>query len=201
VEASQQPQQPQPDAATLGALSVVLLSGLPVPQMAPMVEAVLAPFGATLASVTAALELLAPHLQTDLRTNPLSAAGHIARTVMPRHAAYALNAVKRLVRDPSSIAAERRYLAQHLNAERIRKEAAAQVDEARGKYGDILGWKAQMDERTTPECAAANGTNFHALVPPAIGYPGTLHGGTCRCKAVAPFRAGVREPARVLVGA
>jgi hypothetical protein len=162
VEASQQPQQPQPDAATLGALSVVLLSGLPVPQMAPMVEAVLAPFGATLISV---------------------------------------NAVRRLVRDPSSIAAERRYLAQHLNAERIRKEAAAQVDEARGKYGDILGWKAQMDERTTPECASANGTNFHALVPPAIGYPGTLHGGTCRCRAVAPFRAAVREPAHVLVGA
>jgi hypothetical protein len=190
----------QPDAATIGALSVILLSDLPVPDMAPMVEAVLAPFGATLASVTAALELLAPHLQTDLEMNPVSAAGHIARTAMPRHAAYLVSAVKRLVRDPSSIAAERRYLAQHLNVERTRREAAAQVDEARGKWGDILGWKAQMDERTTPECRAADGTNFHALVPPAIGYPGTLHGGTCRCKAVAPFRATLREPARVLVG-
>lgn len=82
---------------------------------------------------------------------------------------------------------ERQFLAQHLAAERTRQAAAQHVDRLADRFGPVLGWKARLDERTTPECRAAHGKNFRADRPPAIGWPGTLHGGTCRCVATGPF--------------
>lgn len=109
--------------------------------------------------------------------------------------------IRRAVRDPAhgfpvptdvldrALARERTYFGQHLNAERSRREAAARVDVTAKKLGvTTLGWRAVMDDRTTPECRQANGSNFEVARPPAIGYPGTLHGGTCRCRPTAPFR-------------
>lgn len=92
---------------------------------------------------------------------------------------------------------ERRHLAQHLNAERARADAAERVDEQAAIYGGVLGWKARMDERTTKACRAAHGKNFNAGRPPTLpgveegeritGYPGMPHGGACRCVPAPPF--------------
>lgn len=115
---------------------------------------------------------------------------HIAN--LQRRAAYLINAGRRLgtavVREkvqPGSIQAamtrERGLLRQHLEATRLRNEAAGRVQEvvkARGP-GD-LGWYAVLDKRTSPECRAADGKNFDPLQPPAIGLPGTVHP-RCRC--------------------
>lgn len=50
----------------------------------------------------------------------------------------------------------------------------------------ILGWKAQMDDRTTAECRAADGKNWILERPPKIGLPGTVHV-HCRCQPVPPY--------------
>lgn len=93
---------------------------------------------------------------------------------------------------------EARYVEQHLDAQARRRSAARRVDaEARrpGHVTDagdpdgppdpgprvILRWRAHPDDRTTPECRAADGCWFYADRAPIIGYPGMPHGGTCRC--------------------
>ena len=96
-------------------------------------------------------------------------------------------------------AREQRFIDQHLDAQRRRREAAARVDTEAAKPGQvtdgpdedgmgrgrvILKWWAHPDDKVTPECLAAAGCWFYADTPPIIGYPGMPHGGTCRCKAV-----------------
>jgi SPP1 gp7 family putative phage head morphogenesis protein len=82
--------------------------------------------------------------------------------------------------------AEDRYFNQHLEAMLNRARAANAVDRATKIYGDMLGWYARLDNRTSPECREANGKNFHASVRPPIGYPGSVHP-HCRCKPGKPF--------------
>lgn len=137
---------------------------------------------------------------------------------LQRRAAYLINAGRRLgtavVREkaqPGSIQAamtrELGLLRQHLEATRLRNEAAGRVQ---GEYDKVsaqrqtenrakraagqettlgllaksrniaLGWYAVLDKKTSPECRAANGKNFDPLQPPAIGLPGTVHP-RCRC--------------------
>jgi len=92
--------------------------------------------------------------------------------------------------------AEERYYQLHRSAEGRRMRAAALVDMAarlnsdRGGTGDelaaaeveYLGWRAVIDNKTTPECRAANGLNFKADRMPVIGWPGAVHV-ECRCSA------------------
>lgn len=118
------------------------------------------------------------------------AQSYVRTTEVPRHSRYLVAAAKRFQQAQSQeegqaiMQRERRYLSQHLAAVQRSREAAKRVDNAVQRYGTTqLGWWAHMDSKTTPECAAANGTNFDAAKPPLIGYPGTLHGGTCRCHA------------------
>jgi hypothetical protein len=201
MEASQAQQQSPADEATLAALVVLLLSGMPEPELTPIAAEVL---GIPVAAVGSVLELLAPNIEPDLGQMPASASGWVARTAFPRHAAYVVNAAKRLASDPSSITAERRYLSQHLGAERGRREAAAKVDEQAAIHGLTLGWYSRRDDHPTVGCRAMHGHNFSVLDPPIVegrpAYPGTVHP-FCRCKPGAPHRVGVREPAGVLVGA
>lgn len=92
---------------------------------------------------------------------------------------------------------ERRYLEQHLEAQRRRERAAEAVDQEAEKPDQtrdgsrvILLWRAHNDDKVTPECRAADGCWFYADTPPRIGYPGMPHGGTCRCRpAKAPALA------------
>lgn len=117
-------------------------------------------------------------------------AQHIAN--LRRRAAYLINAGRRLgtavVRDhgqPGAVRAalqrELGFLRQHLEATRLRNEAAGKVQESATKHGPgDLGWYAVLDKKTSPECRKANGKNFDPLRPPAIGLPGTVHP-RCRC--------------------
>ena len=109
-----------------------------------------------------------------------------------RRAAYLIMAGRRIgtavIREhttPGSIAkalqAEARYVRQHLEAVVKRNEATKKVVSAAYRYGEQLGWWSVLDERTSPECRKAHGSNFEAGDPPRIGYPGTVHS-SCRCK-------------------
>lgn len=119
-------------------------------------------------------------------------------------AAYVVNAAARISRviaaasdseDGSSLEdalrtagrAERRYLDLHRIARSRRMEAAAEVAAASEDWGPLLGWHTTLDGHATPECRAADASNFRADEPPAIGYPGSLHGGRCRCFPGPPF--------------
>lgn len=107
---------------------------------------------------------------------------------------YIVNAVDRLEKAEKQGAdalaraeqAEAHYFALHLRAVSNRLTSARMVDQAARRWGDLLGWKAVMDNRTTAECRAANGRNFHATREPLIGWPGAVHP-HCRCFPVGPF--------------
>lgn len=109
-----------------------------------------------------------------------------------RRAAYLIMAARRMgtavVREHSqpgtlekALRAEGRYLTQHLQAVAHRNDAVKKTVAAAYRYGEDLGWYAVRDDRTSPECRAAHGSNFRADQPPKIGYPGTVHN-ACRCK-------------------
>lgn len=125
-----------------------------------------------------------------------TAARAIQRQELYYRAAYLANATRRInakldaglvLRDAT--AAERTYYASHELARRNRQNAAKAVDAMADIHGETLGWWAHEDDRTTPECRAADGSNFIVGQMPRIGYPGMPHGGTCRCKP------GPRHPA------
>lgn len=108
-------------------------------------------------------------------------------------AAFVVNSAKRVARGlregktlEQLLPRERQLFQQHLDAQDRRVVAAALVDEAAKAYGPVLGWYAELDDRTSPECRAADGANFRADRRPRIGYPGTVHP-HCRCRAGAPW--------------
>lgn len=133
---------------------------------------------------------LLPPQRPILGRAPGPASAWVRRTTAPRRAAYALAAARRLASREPDVDAERRYLAQHLAAERARDEAAAHADLLVVRYGPVLGWHARRDSITDATCAQLHGGNFRAARPPAAGLPGTLHGGACRCRAGPPFPGG-----------
>jgi hypothetical protein len=126
-------------------------------------------------------------------------------------AAYIIRAAERLTAaapagddgdsDPKALLAalgrERAYLLAHARARRARMQAAAAVDAAASEWGPLLGWHTVLDGHATPECRAADGSNFRVTDPPVIGWPGTLHGGACRCYAGKPFPGGTMTNAAV----
>jgi len=88
------------------------------------------------------------------------------------------------------------YFGRHVAAELRRLRAAALVDVTSRLLGDrteeqvvesvpMLGWRAVVDNRTTPECKWANGRNFRADRLPIIGLPGAVHP-RCRCTSGPP---------------
>lgn len=122
-------------------------------------------------------------------------------------AAYMLAAARRIDDRVSrgqtlqeATAAESTYRQMHIDAQRRRVEAAQAVDAAADIYGLQLGWYANGDQRTTPECAWANGRNFQADRRPVFGWPGAVHP-RCRCTAGPAFPNGrllYVAPARLL---
>lgn len=102
---------------------------------------------------------------------------------------YLVNAAKRILVAATpggqtlgdAVDKEQRYFRQHQTAQVVREQAAARIDAAANSYGQLLGWHAVLDDRTTPECRDADGKNFYASRPPAIGLPGLKHAGNCRC--------------------
>lgn len=126
-----------------------------------------------------------------------------------RRAVYIINAVRRLApafrargegadeRRQRAIAAETRWLEAHEEAERKRNSAGRRIAEAvSGSRPDeqgevLLGWYATIDNRTSRDCRQADGKNFDALIPPPIGYPGTVHL-HCRCLPGVPHKTTLR---------
>jgi SPP1 gp7 family putative phage head morphogenesis protein len=92
-----------------------------------------------------------------------------------------------------ALAAEKRYMAQHIAASQQRITATTRIDSAASQYGNLLSWNAVLDPRCTPECRAADGKSFYADNPPAIGYPGTTHP-NCRCFPGPPRRGAAILP-------
>jgi Phage Mu protein F like protein len=88
---------------------------------------------------------------------------------------------------------ERAYLQQHREAAANRAQAAHAVDVASATHGNLLGWRAVLDSRTSAECRAAHGSNWVATHVPLIGWPGAVHP-HCRCRAVRPYLTPRRLP-------
>lgn len=171
-----------------------------------------------------------PAGRADARNRRVFTAWFLERSTARVEAAYAAGATPG---EPE--AREQRFLEQHLLAQQRRRQAAKRVDAEAEKPGQvtdkpwrnddggtpgdpdgimspgprvILKWRAHPDDKTTIECAAADGAWFYADTPPVIGYPGMPHGGTCRCwstnagslKAVARGRT-VNEAVRDIIKA
>lgn len=119
----------------------------------------------------------------------MAAARRVATEEPEMRARYVLAAARRLTQSlaedtyDQASKNEERYLAMHLAAGRNRRRAARRVDEVGGD-GQSLVWRAVMDDRTTPDCAALDGRLFLADDPPGGTYPGAKHL-RCRCRAEA----------------
>lgn len=208
----QAPQQPQDDAALIS-LIVAALAAYTTAQA--LTGALKAPFktagiGGAALSAVAALALSVPH-DAVKATGPASR--WALRANLSRRAAFVLAAARRVntavkaarsrnqpamaaIRD--ALAVEKTYLGQHVAASAGRVEAASAVDAAAAKHGNLLGWQAVKDPRCTPGCANAGGKNFHADRPPMVeghpAFPGMVHGATCRCIPVKPFKGATVLP-------
>lgn len=160
---------------------------------APTIAASLAAVGVTAAASSAALALLGARGASTvlLPTGPASRATAASEYVY--RAAYLVAAAERIqsridqgMTRRQALLAERTNLTAHIHAAANRRRAAQAVDDAAARHGGLLGWRAVMDERTSAECARANGRNFLVTSRPVIGWPGAAHA-HCRCRPVAPF--------------
>jgi hypothetical protein len=198
VAAAQQQTPPPSDQAVLATLTTLILSGLTAQELATYAGALLASLGISAVAVQQAISLLHPHLVIDGAEGILAAASSdqtraaerwVLRTAAPRHGAYLLRAAGRLAGE-GTVERERRFVSQHLAAERARRDAAKLVDGAAMKHGPMLTWVSVLDPATTYGCRAAHGGLFRYDRPPIIegspAYPGTPHGGSCRCSAGPP---------------
>lgn len=208
----QAPQQPQPDAALI-ALIVAALAAYTTAQA--LTGALKAPFkaagisGAALSAV-AALALSVPQ-DAIKATGPASRwtvkANYLRRAQFVLAAARRVNTAVKAARSRNqpvmaairdALTVEKTYLGQHVAASAGRVEAASAVDAAAAKHGNLLGWQAVKDPRCTPGCANASGKNFHADRPPMVeghpAFPGMVHGATCRCIPVKPFKGAAVLP-------
>jgi hypothetical protein len=204
------PQQPQRQPPSDHELTGAIVAALGVYFTAEaLTRALRAPFkaagigGAALAAV-ASLVASWPHEAME-GTGP--ATRWAVRTNLTRRASFFLAAAKRVQQavtaarsqgEPLGNAArdalgdERRFMSQHIAASTGRIQAASAVDGMVAMHGNLVGWQAVKDKRCTPGCADASGKNFRADQPPIVeghpALPGAVHGATCRCRPVPPFR-------------
>lgn len=194
-------------AALLAQLTVAGAYATSVAGMLALLRARFALSAAALQALGAVLSLVTEH------PSPLSgvtgpASAQVSRVNTARRAQYVLAASKRVLgaaREArakgesvtgafaDALATERRYYLMHLAAMRNRANAAAETDKAAAKYGNLLGWLAKKDDRTSPECYAASGKNYYASRMPDIGFPGAVHP-SCRCRPVAAWPGGKLLP-------
>lgn len=157
--------------------------------------------GSVLAFVTAQ-----PHPVTGI-IGPASA--QVSRMNAARRAQYVLAASKRVLgaaREARAkgesvtgaiadqLARERRFFELHQKAMWDRATAAGKIDLEAAVHGDLLGWYAKHDKRTTPDCLKADRHNFYVSPPPQIGLPGIGPHAGCRCEAGPPWPGGKLLP-------
>lgn len=197
-----------------------LLMALAYAQSAKVVAASLSAMPDVVSDAAKALLAIGP-VRGMLRTHAHQKSGHPAEEAMRaenlhKRAAYLIAASRRLSRAWRSgpragrkarmlkaIEVEHRYLDQHIKAtagRRLAAEAAAKEAKrvARAEVSGVfeapsglLGWYAVLDERTSRDCARANGRNFAPTEVPRIGFPGTVHP-ACRCKPGPPHPTHLR---------
>lgn len=121
------------------------------------------------------------------RFGPSTMVKRMAANEPTMRARYLLAAAKRLAkaaaegRFTAALRREQAYLAAHRRAGQRRARVAREYDEAaRGQQ--YMRYVAVMDARTTPDCAALNGSIWHVSNPP-FPPPGARHV-SCRCRAV-----------------
>ncbi len=124
---------------------------------------------------------------------------HEAKQAPLWRAIYILGAAQRLSAADDLDRAEtveQGYFDRQVAAEARRDRASALVDMTSRLLSDrteeqaripLLGWRAVLDDKTTPECRWANGQNFRADRVPIIGVPGAVHP-RCRCTAGPPIK-------------
>jgi len=216
------PQQPVPPPPPSGlddpALAIAIASVL-VGEAGPAIAAAgaVAALKVRFMLTTAAVSALGAVLNVVL-THPPPATGVIgaasaqtSRVNLARRAQYVIAAAKRVLgaaRDArakgepvgaairAQLAKERRYYEQHQAAMWNRAAAAGKTDMAALEHGNLLGWNAVKDARTSAECRSADGWNYRATAMPDIGWPGSVHGTTCRCFPGPPHPGGRLLPSR-----
>lgn len=134
------------------------------------------------AYVLNASQRIQAHVDAAVHEAEMTAGWDEAEAVLDRRRR---NAAERALTEASR--RERSFELAHERARRRRLEAAHAVSAAADRWGPVLGWHAHKDDRTTPECFEAHGSNFRVDRPPVIGWPGTLHAGQCRCRPGKPF--------------
>lgn len=132
------------------------------------------------AATSAQIRYVAAQRQADARAAYMVAA---TLRLVPAHATKDAGVIA------SANAREDTFAIAHATAAAGRQTAINSVIQAAGKRKPdnegrlLMGWYAE--EHPCPICLLADGTNFDALDPPAIGWPGWVHP-HCYCEAGAP---------------
>lgn len=200
-------QQPPPPDSHLIALVIAALAAYGTAKA--LSAALRAPFKAAGISAAAlsAVAALSVSWPREAMTGTGPAQRWAVRANLARRASFFLAAARRVhaaivaarskgepatgaVRD--ALATEKRFMSQHVAASAQRVKAASAVDKMVAAHGNLLGWQATLDARCSPGCAEASGKNFRADRPPVIeghpAFPGMVHGASCRCRPVPPFK-------------
>lgn len=206
AQAPPQQQHKPTQAQLVTAVIAVLAAAVTVAGVVAALRALFRASGIGTAALTAVAGLILSWVP-DVMEGTGPAARWAVRTNAMRRAQFFVAACKRVqaavtdarsreesVRDAVSaaLAAERRYMALHAGACSQRITAASRVDGMAAVHGNLLGWQAITDAKCSPGCRKASGKNFRADRPPMIeghpSLPGAVHGSTCRCYPVKPFR-------------
>lgn len=207
--AAQQPPPQQPagpsDAELAAAAAVALGAAVTVPAMTALLAKIYIVGGVERLALQSALQVVMS-MPPEVTGIAGPATAQVARLNMVRRGQMVLSIGRRLTSDIKQarsknesigralldgVSRETRYFGMHREAIWARERAAMAVDMEALQHGLLLGWYTHLDDRTTPDCRAADGKNFRADAMPDIGYPGTVHA-KCRCRPGAPFR-GARE--------
>lgn len=139
-----------------------------------------------------AIALRDPLREARLISSPKSAQEVIENLLPHYRAAFIASATRRVAVSTRNgvplnqvMDRERRNYQQHIVVMKRRVSAAQAVDKIGVNNRRKVGWYAVLDDRTSPECRAANGKNFYADRMPEIGYPGAVHP-SCRCRPGRP---------------
>lgn len=180
---------PRSNDARLVATIVALLAVQASTQaLTPKIATLLKPFG-----ISAEAARMATRIAMSAPVNPPrnrvkgSATLQSSLTEPTYRAAYILQSARRIqsgLHDGENLGdlvnKERTWFSKHREAQDNRHVSASRVETAVDRFGQVLGWYAKRDSRTSAECLAAHGQNFRADERPLIGYPGTVHP-HCRC--------------------
>ena len=203
----QQAQQPNPPPPTQAQLIAAIIPALASAVTAAGVFALLAAlmlaagigYAALKATIALVLSMPLPVMESTgpatrfaVRTNTLRRAQFMLSASRRVQAAVAHANAHGLPVFPAiqaAITAEQRYYGLHVAMGTKRMTASAAVDGMAEMNGNLLGWNAVLDSRTTAGCRRANGQNFYADDPPVVegapAYPGAVHS-LCRCWPSAP---------------